>query len=84
MQTPRANLFLERVLPTIPSDAQVSASQCLNTRFTHHAACCEFPDGIDKADYVVLQEYEPIDTGPAWSQARIADENTRFIGFERV
>ena len=84
VRSPRAKLFVEKVVPMVPREARVSASQCLNTRFTHHAACYEYPLGIGAADYVVVGEYEPMDTGPVRGMIKIGDEALRIEGFERI
>ncbi len=60
--TPHAR-EIPNVVRSIPSDARVSASLFLATRFTHHAAIYGFPQGLDPqatrpADYVVLDLQE--------------------------
>ncbi len=85
VQTPTARFFIDKVLPTIPTDARVSATECLATRFTHHAASYQYgSDGEGMADYVVLQDWEPLDTGMAWAPIRMADDSTRIDGFKRI
>jgi len=62
VRSPRAEYFVRAVLPTIPRDAKVCASQYLATRFTRHAAAYVYPQGkggVENADYIVLERDEP-------------------------
>jgi len=84
IQTPSARAFLTKALPLIPRDATVTATGFLQTQLTHRAACFQYPDGLDKAEYAVIQQYESADAGMAFSLMQTVQNNTEILGFERI
>ena len=84
VETPAARAFFAEVLPAIPPGAAVSATDCLRTYFTHHAACYLYPENLDKSDYVVVQQYEPLDNGLGWELVPQVDDNPQIAGFDRI
>jgi len=47
-----------RVVRSIPRQASVCATEHLATQFTHHANCWTFPDHIESADFVVIDQHD--------------------------
>jgi len=84
VRTPAVETFLTKVLPTIPRDAAVCASWMLDTRFAHHAAAYRYPEFMEKADYVVVQRYEPVDQGLSYVPWRQIGDEEQLAGFERI
>jgi uncharacterized membrane protein len=89
VQTPRAKYFVETVLPSIPKEAKVCASQYLAPRFTHYASVYVYGQpNTDpaKCDYAVIERDEP--SNPATSYMVCAnfnaDDKVEIPGFELV
>jgi len=79
----RAKFFVSTVLPKIPKDARVSASQYLATRFTHQPAVYVFPRDLEKSDYVVIEKDEPDNPSHIYTVSPVLEEPL-LPGFELV
>ena len=87
VQAPRAKFFVEKVLPTIPKDARVCASQYLATRFTHRATDYTYPNtprGVERADYIVIEIDEPVNPSTVYSVSPVCEGEPFFPSFECI
>jgi uncharacterized membrane protein len=84
VETPRAKWALETVAPSIPATAKVSASQFLATLFTRNKRVYLYPEGLEDADYVVVERDEPSYFSTRYSVMPVLEEGPKVEGFKLV